>query len=54
MMVVRKFKRNELELDEVKDKIRLHLVEQRQKEEYKKWVEQAIHSVRVETAKPIW
>lgn len=54
IMVTRKYKKDELELDEVKDKIRAQILEIKQKSEYKKWVEQAVHSVKVDTAKPIW
>ena len=54
MMVTRKFTKDQLELDEVKDKIRIQILENKQKEEYKKWVELAIHSVHVDTTKPIW
>ncbi len=54
LMVTKKLPRTTLTLAEAKARIKKQLMMQKQEEEYQKWVELALNSVKIQTPKPLW
>lgn len=54
IMVVQKYKPEEKSFDDAKDEIKNTLLQEKQEKEYKKWVNTALHTIKINTPKPLW